>query len=1145
MDSSDDEKSKGSDVDSPQGVQNQGNHSFSIREEDRPGRVLLRPWLENMLESSTIEGLQWLDKEKTMFKVPWKHRSKKDWSTRHSSVFLEWAKNTGRWNKGDPTPNYAQLKTRLRCAFNKAPDIEEMKGYHSAQGEEPYKVYRFKNRKECLANKLSQGGKNLSKRFFGTSSARSNHQTSQFEIKKERYEDEMMVTGDGDGFYPDGAREAQILSFKDQTGEVKDELKVEHGDITCISLDEREDKFTPSVIPLTVEMFSSSMSDESDTENEGSKRSRGIRGRHGTRSQKHQESPSEPQNGHLVPLKQQLHQKQNDFGINPNATNGIVPATVNTASTNGMAGDMKESASEERGNLDFLTVASLFMEAEKILQNKKDPIAGRESETKQCIKQEIPEHVTLGGETNQHSEANENSNENISNEPEKEKQSTGIVWSLESTSNGNTKSISPAVLASASHSYPPKLPKLVPLSSLRSFPVLNTDSKGNGGSTLLSHLNKIRMVNGNLLHQSMKPQVRLNPSPGTPSMSIGGPAMAAPRPDSATHFQPRLLIFSSSSFLQNFSAPTMAMPRPANPENLRIVLGKFQPPSTSSPSISKDSGVGSQSMPSLIMLSSAAEAAETASSQKVQAIPQASQVASALSGPVPTSIVEVRNEPSVRNNEVTTSNIITTSITTTCVMPMVSTVAKTTPEKENQLDSGAQEEALDLSSATLKQKEPADAMIPDDISDKLEIDEVSTSVCGTVKEDVSSKLNVSDDSAMDINTRLNEATTILREAEELTSDGDPKCSKLLKGVIETLRTCSVELNQWQKSLNSEKDVLHWRTKLLESEEEKIQLKFHYFGISQKKDDQPVGDPKSFGFLTNDSGAMAIKDASKPFLDKAKQFQAPGVAPITSIAASNDRGLDLIKVHNPLVMSRQSAPIGSLHQKVVGMTNFSGGPIKVTVAPSLSQVLPQTLLSAAKSPKPIRVINLSKPPEPCGVVYPMQQDRGKAQQPRPSTPALSLVNGMKLSSTLKNAGPQLDSVGASPSLSPSSSPLVLNIQSPFSHLKVVKINRTPSTDGNLTSATAWCSQTLLSSSTKSKSSETNELKSTDEGHQSRDSNYQDVNQKSRPDETSAETESAAKRFKSSMDETRDSYSMNSSVNDQTTVMYDKFKKRWLS
>ena len=388
-----------------------------------------------------------------------------------------------------------------------------------------------------------------------------------------------------------------------------------------------------------------------------------------------------------------------------------------------------------------------------------------------------------------------------------------------------------------------------------------------------------------------------------------------------------------------------------------------------------------------------------------------------------------------------------------------------------------------------------------------------------------------------------EATTTLREAEELAADNDPKSLKLLKGVIESLRMCSVELNQFQKSLNSEKDVLHWRTKLLESEEEKIQLKVHYFGMSQKKDDQTVGDPKSFEFLTNDSGAAANKDASKPYLEVAKQFQAPGIAPITSIPASNDRVLDLVKVQNPLIVNRQSAPLGSLSQKVVGVSNFSAGPIKVTVAPSMSQVLPQTLSNAAKSPKPIRVINLSKPPEPCGVVYPMQQDRGKAHHPRPSTPALSLVNGVRLSSTLKNAGPQLDSVGVSPSLSPSSSPLVLNIQSPFSNLKVVKINRTPSTDGNSMSATAWCSPTLLSSSAKLKSSEINELKSTDEGHQSRDSNFQEANQKSRLDETSPDVESSAKRFKLSLDETRGSHSINLSINDQTTAEYDQFKKKW--
>jgi len=59
----------------------------------------------------------------------------------------EWAKNTGRWKDGDPEPNYAQLKTRLRCAFNKAPDIDEVKELHCTKSEEPYKVYRFTERR--------------------------------------------------------------------------------------------------------------------------------------------------------------------------------------------------------------------------------------------------------------------------------------------------------------------------------------------------------------------------------------------------------------------------------------------------------------------------------------------------------------------------------------------------------------------------------------------------------------------------------------------------------------------------------------------------------------------------------------------------------------------------------------------------------------------------------------------------------------------------------------------------------------------------------------------------------------------------------------------------------------------------------------
>ena len=69
----------------------------------------------------------------------------------------EWAKNTGRWKEGDPEPNYAQLKTRLRCAFNKAPDIDEIKELHCTKSEEPYKVYRFTERRGEGGNVTSAG----------------------------------------------------------------------------------------------------------------------------------------------------------------------------------------------------------------------------------------------------------------------------------------------------------------------------------------------------------------------------------------------------------------------------------------------------------------------------------------------------------------------------------------------------------------------------------------------------------------------------------------------------------------------------------------------------------------------------------------------------------------------------------------------------------------------------------------------------------------------------------------------------------------------------------------------------------------------------------------------------------------------------
>jgi len=139
----------------------------------RHERLLLRPWLENLIDSAKIPGLEWIDNTRSLFRVPWKHQSRKTWSLGHSSVFLEWAKNTGRWKEGDPEPHYAQLKTRLRCAFSKAPDIEEMKEMHCSKAEEPYKVYRFIPKKESRFYPF--GRKAIARKSIHSSSLRRNN----------------------------------------------------------------------------------------------------------------------------------------------------------------------------------------------------------------------------------------------------------------------------------------------------------------------------------------------------------------------------------------------------------------------------------------------------------------------------------------------------------------------------------------------------------------------------------------------------------------------------------------------------------------------------------------------------------------------------------------------------------------------------------------------------------------------------------------------------------------------------------------------------------------------------------------------------------------------------------------------------------
>ena len=89
-----------------------------------------------------------MDRDRQIFKVPWKHGGKQDWVPEQSQIFKEWACHTGKFREGVDTPTYAKWKTNLRCALNKAPDIHELSELTRKSDPNPYKVYQFLKRKK-------------------------------------------------------------------------------------------------------------------------------------------------------------------------------------------------------------------------------------------------------------------------------------------------------------------------------------------------------------------------------------------------------------------------------------------------------------------------------------------------------------------------------------------------------------------------------------------------------------------------------------------------------------------------------------------------------------------------------------------------------------------------------------------------------------------------------------------------------------------------------------------------------------------------------------------------------------------------------------------------------------------------------------
>ncbi|AWP00010.1 Interferon regulatory factor isoform 2 [Scophthalmus maximus] len=106
-------------------------------------RMRMRPWLEKMIESNSIPGLNWVDKDKTMFSIPWKHAARHGWELdKDACLFKQWAIHTGKYTEGQ-TCDPKTWKANFRCAMNSLPDIEEVKDRSINKGHQAVRIFRM------------------------------------------------------------------------------------------------------------------------------------------------------------------------------------------------------------------------------------------------------------------------------------------------------------------------------------------------------------------------------------------------------------------------------------------------------------------------------------------------------------------------------------------------------------------------------------------------------------------------------------------------------------------------------------------------------------------------------------------------------------------------------------------------------------------------------------------------------------------------------------------------------------------------------------------------------------------------------------------------------------------------------------------
>jgi len=72
-----------------------GSKPFRRQQQQQQRPMLMRRWLQKMADDGDIPGLEWLDNDKTLLRVPWCHGSRSGWNEDRSSLFRAWAEHKG------------------------------------------------------------------------------------------------------------------------------------------------------------------------------------------------------------------------------------------------------------------------------------------------------------------------------------------------------------------------------------------------------------------------------------------------------------------------------------------------------------------------------------------------------------------------------------------------------------------------------------------------------------------------------------------------------------------------------------------------------------------------------------------------------------------------------------------------------------------------------------------------------------------------------------------------------------------------------------------------------------------------------------------------------------------------------------------